>query len=189
MSKGRSPIIVAGFCIVLIGFTIRRSYGVLLPEMLLPLKISKAEAGLIYGSFFIAYTIFSPLVGLLADRINIRVILTLFLGLLGVGTLLMGYSSSLMESICFFLLVGIGSSASWSPVVALVQRSINDKRKGITLAVVDVGGSIGIAISSFIMPLIVAKSSWRMGWKGLGVFSLLIAGAAFFLLKDKIIKY
>jgi FSR family fosmidomycin resistance protein-like MFS transporter len=184
MSKGRSPIIVAGFFVVLTGFAIRSSYGVLLPEMLPSLKISKADAGLIYGSFFMAYTIFSPLVGLLADRINIRIILTLFLCILGVGTLLMGYSSSLMKSIFFFLLAGIGSSACWSPVVALVQHWVSDKRKGMTLAVVDAGGSIGIAVSSFIMPIIVAKSSWRMGWKGLGIFAFLIAGISFFLLRD-----
>jgi len=188
MSKGRLPIIVAGFLIVLTGFTVRTSYGVLLPEMLPSLKVSKAEAGLIYGAFFLGYTIFSPLVGLLADRINVQVILTLFLGILGVGTLLMGYSSSLMGSIFFFLLAGIGSSACWSPVVALVGRWINDNRKGMTLAFVDTGSPIGIAVSSFIMPLIVAKSSWRMGWKGLGIFALLIAGMSFFLLRDNAVE-
>jgi hypothetical protein len=33
----------------------------LLPEMLPSLRISKIEAGLIYGAFFMANTIFSPL--------------------------------------------------------------------------------------------------------------------------------
>ena len=184
ISKGRLPIIIASFLIVLIGFTVRTSYGVLLPEMLPSLQVTKAEAGLIYGVFFMAYTIFSPLVGLLADRINVQVILPFFLSILGGGTLLMGYSSSLVESMFFFLLAGIGSSVCWSPVVALVGRWINDKRRGVALAFIDVGSPIGIAVSSFIMPLIVTKSSWRMGWKGLGIFALLIAGMSLFLLKD-----
>jgi sugar phosphate permease len=76
MVKFNPAVIIASFCSVLIGFAVRASYGVLLPEMIPSLKISKTEAGMIYGAFFIAYTIFSPVLGLLADRINIRVILT-----------------------------------------------------------------------------------------------------------------
>jgi len=184
MGNRRLAVIIASFFTVLIGFTIRNSYGVLLPEMLPSLKISKKEAGLIYGSFFMAYTIFSPLLGLLADRINIRIILTLFSGILGIGTLLMGYSSSLIEAMFFFLLAGIGSSACWSPVVPLVQRWTSDQRRGLILALVDAGSSIGIAISSMMMPLMVGAFSWRMGWKSLGVMALFMAGINFLLVRD-----
>ena len=184
MGKRRLMVIIASFFTVLIGFTIRNSYGVLLPEMLPSLQISKKEAGLIYGSFFMAYTIFSPVLGLLADRINIRFLLTLFSGILGVGALLMGYSSSLMEAMFFFLLAGIGSSACWSPVVPLVQRWTSDQRRGLILALVDAGSSIGIAISSMMMPLIVGAFNWRMGWKSLGVVALFMAGINFLLVRD-----
>jgi MFS family permease len=184
MGNRRLAVIIASFFTVLIGFSIRNSYGVLLPEMLPSLRISKKEAGLIYGSFFMAYTVFSPILGLLADRINIRILLTLFSGILGMGTLLMGYSSSLMEAMFFFLLAGIGSSACWSPVVPLVQRWTSDKRRGITLALVDAGSSIGIAASSIMMPLIVGAFNWRMGWKSLGVMALFMAGINFLLVRD-----
>ena len=184
MGHRRLAVIIASFFTVLIGFTIRNSYGVLLPEMLPSLKISKKEAGLIYGSFFMAYTVFSPVLGLLADRINIRILLTLFSGILGMGTLLMGYSSSLMEAMFFFLLAGIGSSACWSPVVPLVQRWTSDQRRGTILSLVDAGSSIGIAISSMMMPLIVGAFNWRMGWKSLGVMALFIAGINYLLVRD-----
>ncbi|GAG60257.1 unnamed protein product, partial [marine sediment metagenome] len=67
----------------------------LLPEMLPSLGISKAEAGVIFASYFVAYTVFSPVLGLLADRYNVRVLLTLFAVILGAGAFLMTYSSSL----------------------------------------------------------------------------------------------
>jgi MFS family permease len=184
MSKRSLVVITASFCTVLIGFAIRSSYGILLPEMLPSLMISKAEAGLIYGSFFIAYTIFSPVLGLLADRVNIRITLTVFLGILGIGTFLMGYSSSLVEAILFFLLAGIGSAACWSPVIPLVDRWANDKRRGLTLALVDVGASLGTAVSSLIIPLLVVAYNWRMGWKGLGVLAFFMAGVNFLLIRD-----
>ena len=184
MGNRSLAVIIASFCTVLIGFTIRTSYGVLLPEMLPSLAISKTEAGMIYASFFMTYTVFSPVLGLLADRVNIRLLLTLFLGILGIGTLLMGYSSSLMEAIFFFGLAGIGGSACWSPIVPLVQRWTSDHRRGMTLAFVDAGSSLGIAVSSFIMPIIVAAYNWRMGWKGLGIVAILLTGMTFLLVRD-----
>jgi len=177
-------VIIASFCTVLIGFTIRNSYGILLPEMLPSLKISKTEAGLIYGSFFMAYTAFSPVLGLLADRMNIRLLLTLFSVILGIGALLMGYSSSLIEAVFSFMLAGIGASACWSPLVPLVQRWVSDKRRGIALAFVDGGASIGIALTSIVMPLVVMAFNWRMGWKALGAVAIFIAGINFLLVRD-----
>src|SRR4030065_2881893 len=123
MVKFNPAVIIASFCTVLIGFAVRASYGVLLPEMLPSLRISKTEAGVIYGAFFMAYTVFSPVLGLLADRINIRALLTLFSVILGIGTLMMGYSSSLIEGIFFFVLAGVGASACWSPLRRFGQRS------------------------------------------------------------------
>ena len=182
MSKRSVAVIMASFCTVLTGFAIRNSYGLLLPHMLPSLQISKTEAGLIYGSFFMTYTVFSPLLGLLADRINIRSILTFFLVILGVGTLLMGYSSIMIEAMLFFMLAGVGASACWSPIVPLVQRWTSDKRRGIILAFVDAGASIGVAMSGLIMPLIVTAYDWRIGWKGLGALALSMAGINFVLL-------
>jgi sugar phosphate permease len=184
MDKRRLAVIIASFCTVLIGFAVRASYGVLLPEMLPSLRISKTEAGVIYGAFFMAYTVFSPVLGLLADRINIRALLTLFSVILGIGTLMMGYSSSLIEGIFFFVLAGIGASACWSPIVPLVQRWTSDKRRGMTLAFVDVGASVGVALSSVILPLIVVAYNWRMGWKILGTLVVFMAGINFLLVRD-----
>ena len=185
MVKRNLAVIIASFCTVLIGFAVRTGYGVLLPEMLPSLRMSKTEAGLVYGSFFVAYTVFSPVLGLLADRINIRSLLTLFSVILGVGTLLMGYSSSLIEATFFFTVTGIGSSACWSPVVPLVQRWTSDRRRGMTLAIVDMGASAGVALASLIIPLIVVAYDWRMGWKGLGTLALIIAGINYLLVRDR----
>ena len=55
-------------------FAVRYAYGLLLPHMLSSLAISKTQAGFIYSSYFIAYTIFSPILGLLVDRYDARVL-------------------------------------------------------------------------------------------------------------------
>jgi len=166
-------------------YAIRYSYGVLLPEMLPSLAMSKTEAGVIYASYFIAYTVFSPVLGLLADRYDVRVLLTVFSAFLGGGAFLMAYSSSIVQASLFFALAGIGASACWAPVVTLAQRWASDKRRGMTLAFIDVGSSIGVIWSGTVVPLIAVAYSWRTGWMSLGGLAFLLVVINFFMVRNR----
>jgi MFS family permease len=184
ISKRGFAVITACFCTVFISYAIRYSYGLLLPEMLPSLAITKTEAGIIYSSYFIAYAIFSPLLGLLADRMDIHKLLTFFSIILGIGTFLMSYSYSVIGASLFFAVAGIGAAACWSPVVALARRWVSAKRKGITLALIDIGSSIGTAVGGVVMPIVVAGYGWRMCWQGLGILAFLLVGINFYLIRN-----
>ena len=186
---GYGPIVfVTCFWVVFTAYGTKYSYGILLPEMLHSLMISKTEAGFIFSSYFIAYAACSPVVGLLADRVNVRLLLTFFLALLGIGSFLMAYQSSLIAASFCFALVGIGTSACWSPVVALTQRLVSERRRGTALAFIDIGAPLGGIVSSMAMPIVIAEFDWRMGWKGLGTLALLLACIVFFLLKNHFLE-
>jgi MFS family permease len=176
MPKRASAVIIAGFFTLFIAYAVRYGYGMLLPEMLPALSISKAEAGVVYSSYFIAYTIFSPILGVLADRYNVRTILTVFVALLGIGAFLMSFATSVLNASLFFTLSGIGHSACWVPVVALIQRWVSDRRRGMVLAFTDLGSGLGIAVWSLILPVIVAAYDWRRGWVSLGIMAFMVAG-------------
>lgn len=184
MNKRALAILVACLCTVLTSYAIRYGYGILLPEMLPSLAISKTEAGVIYASFFIAYTVSSPVLGLLGDRYNVRVLLTLFVALLGAGAFLMAYSSSIIQASLFFVLAGIGSAACWAPVMALAQRWTSDKHRGKTLAFVDIGSALGIIGTSAGVPLIVVAHSWRAGWMSLGAWGFVVAVMNFLVVRN-----
>ena len=185
MDKRALGVLVACFLTVFIAYAIRYSYGVLLPEMLPSLAISKTEGGVIYTSFFIAYTVFSPVLGILADRYGVRGLLTLFVAILGVGTFLMAYSSSPVDASLFFALAGIGAAACWAPVMALAQRWASDQRRGMTLAFIDAGTSLGIIVAGAIVPLIAIAYSWRTGWMTIGIFAFLVAGIDLLLVRSR----
>ncbi len=171
----RLAVLVACFCTIFTSYAVRYGYGILLPEMLPALAISKTEAGVIYASFFIAYTVFSPVLGLLGDRYNVRLLLTLFVATLGTGTFLMAYSSSIIQASLFFILAGIGSAACWAPTMALAQRWTSDKHRGKTLAFIDVGSSLGIVGTSTAVPMIATAHNWRAGWMSLGALGFAVA--------------
>ena len=180
----RIIVLIACFCTILTSYAVRYGYGILLPEMLPALSITKTEAGVIYGSFFIAYTILSPVLGLLGDRYNVRLLLTLFVAVLGAGTFLMAYSSSIVQASLFFILAGIGSAVCWAPTVALAQRWTSDKHRGKTLAFIDVGSALGIIGTSSAVPMIVAAYDWKAGWMSLGILGFTVAILNFLAIRE-----
>jgi MFS family permease len=139
--------------------------------------------GIIVAAYFIAYTICSPILGLLSDRFDPRLILTLFTALLATGTLLMGNVKTVFQASLVFALVGIGHAACWAPVVSLVQKWVSDKHRGTALAIATSGSGIGIVAWSLWLPMVVQSSSYRTGWIQMGVFALFVAGLNFFLIR------
>jgi sugar phosphate permease len=181
----RRLVLIACFLTVFTSYAVRYGYGVLLPEMLDSLDISKAEAGVIYSSFFIAYTVSSPVLGLLGDRWNARWLLSSFVAILGIGAFFMSYASSILSASLVYVLAGIGSSACWAPVMALAQRWTSQKNIGRTLAIIDVGSALGIIGTGAVMPLVVAAYDWRTGWVFLGTLGFIVAALNFLVIRDR----
>jgi MFS family permease len=181
----RRLVLIACFLTVFTAYAVRYGYGVLLPEMIGPLHASKAEAGVIYSSFFIAYTVSSPVLGLLGDRWNARWLLSSFVAILGCGAFFMSYVSSVLSASLVYVLAGIGSSACWAPVMALAQRWTDPKNIGGTLAVIDVGSALSLIGTGAVMPLIVAARDWRTGWMFLGALGFIVAVLNFIVIRDR----
>lgn len=184
MNNRAVPIIIVGFLTLFVAFSIRYAYGLLLPHMLISLVISKTEAGIIYSSYFITYTLSAPILGLLVDRTDAKIILTIFVALLGTGAYLLSVSSTVIQASIFFAIAGIGHAACWAPVVTVVQRWVSEKRRGIALSIVDLGSATGIAVWSMVIPLIISLYTWRTVWISLGISAFLVAGMNFFVIKS-----
>ncbi len=184
MTKRHVEVLSTCFLIIFLHYALRYSYGTLLPEMLPSLSISKAQAGMIYFSYFIVYTAFAPILGHLSDRYDVRIILTLFVGLMSAGAFLMAYPRSQLQASLFFAVAGAGCSACWAPVMGLAQRWTRDKHRGMTLAFVDAGSSLGVMAAGAVIPLIVVAYDWRAGWMSIGVLGFALAIVSFFLIQS-----
>jgi MFS family permease len=184
MNKRALVVLAACFLTIFTAYATRYGYGILLPEMLYPLDITKTEAGVIYASFFIAYTVMSPVLGFLGDRYDARLVISSFIVLLGAGTFLMAYASSLAQASLYFTLAGIGAAAGWAPVMAVAQQWTSAKNRGKTLAFIDIGSSISIIVVSTIVPAIAVTHGWRAGWMSLGIMGLAIAVIDLLMLRN-----
>lgn len=175
MTKRGIAIIIAGFFTVSIAYSIRYAYGMLLPEMLPALAMSKTQAGLIFAAYFLIYTTCTPLLGALSDIYSYRTILAVFTAILGSGAWLMAFAGSYLQASLIFALAAFGHSACWAPVMVLVQKWVPDHKRGTALSFVAMGVGSGIFAWGLILPLIVTSSGWRSGWTALGITALVIA--------------
>jgi len=178
-------ILFASFATIFTNYSIRLGYGILMPEMIVSLKITKAQAGAIASSFYLAYTIFSPLLGFLIDRYSARKILVLFCLILGTGTFLMGTPVSLFQACLFFAIGGVGASAIWTPVVTLVQRWFAVKRRGMVLGILSTSSAIGFGVMGLVLPPLVARYDWRTCWLILSCFAFALVPLNGTLLRTK----
>ncbi len=170
---------------IFITYSIRLSYSILMPEMIQSLKITKAEAGAIASSFYLVYTICTPLLGYLVDRVRSRKLLAIFSVALAIGTFLMGKPSTLFEACLFFGIVGIGASAMWTPLVTVVQRWFGGNRRGMALGILSISYAVGYGLMGLLLPVLVAHSGWRVCWSWLGLGALLLAPLNGLFLRDR----
>jgi len=173
------------FITLFVNYSIRiGAYSVLLPKMIQDLDINMTQAGMIRAGYFLTYILFSPLMGWLMDRIGGRFVVSFFCLFLGVGTLLMGQASNLTTAIFFNGIIGIGAASIWTPISALIQKWFGGNKRGLALGILSPSYALGFGVMGIILPTIVEKYSWRMGWYLLGVSGLILIGMNFLLLRD-----
>lgn len=181
----RWVVLSLAFITLFVGIYIRIGFGILLPLMIEELKMSRMEAGLVSTAYFLGYGIFSPVVGTLTDRFGGRKIIPLFCGIMGFGSLMESTVSSYNLALIFYGVVGVGSSAIWTPLLAVTQRWFESKRRGGVVGFVDLGSSAAWAVSGASLPFIVLTLGWRSSWFLMGMMALAIAFIDLKLLRDK----
>lgn len=178
-------ILGASFFTTMVSYSIRLGYGVILPEMIRSLGISKTEGGFTYSILFVMYTLFAPIVGNLTDRIGGRKVITFFCTVLAIGVLFMSTVNRLVTAVLFLAIVGIGISCTWTPVATLTTRWFSARKRGFALGVITLGSFIGYGILGLIYPLILARYNWRFGWIILGVLASGVAVVNGIMLRNK----
>jgi sugar phosphate permease len=168
--------IILGTCFfnLVINYSIRLGYGVILPEMIHNLGFSRTAGGSIYNSHFLSYMAIAPLIGYLTDRLGARRVITLCCLILGFGVFLMGTIEILWTACLFYAIVGLGAAGMWTPVITVVQRWFSPQRRGLALGIISTGPGLGLATVGALFPWIVHHYDWRYAWYILGAGALVM---------------
>jgi MFS family permease len=148
------------------------SIVVVLPAVEAEFGLARAEASLPFSLTMIGFGVGGVLMGRLADRYGIAVPT-----LLGAVLLSIGYAASSLTAepwqftTVFGLLVGLGSSAGFSPLMADISHWF-DRRRGIAVAVCASGNYLAGTIWPPVVQHFTATVGWRATHLGIGVFCL-----------------
>jgi MFS family permease len=178
-------ILAVCFLNAFVSYGIRLGYGVVIPEMIQSIGITRTQAGTIFNSYILAYITFSPIAGNLTDRFGARKIMTIFAVILSMGTILMGTTNQFLTAALFFAIVGIGGAAMWNPSLTVLQHWFTEGHRGLVAGILGAGSGLGFALAGWVFPLIVEAQSWRWCWYGFGILAMLLIPLNALLLRSK----
>jgi MFS family permease len=137
------------------------SVVVALPAVQAEFGVARADASLPYAATMVGFALGGVLMGRLADRFGIVVPAACGAALLSLGYFLSAYAASLWQfALAQGLLIGLGSSATFGPLVADVSHWFT-RRRGIAVAICASGNYLAGAIWPPVLQHVIASHGWR----------------------------
>ena len=145
------------------------SVVVALPAVQAEFGVARAEASLPYTLTMIGFGLSSIVMGRLADRFGIMVPVILGTLALALGYVLAGSASSLWQyTLAQGLLIGVGSSSTFAPLLAHTSLWFV-RRRGIAVAIFASGNYLAGVLWPPIVQYFIQNAGWRHTYVGIGV--------------------
>jgi MFS family permease len=143
---------------------------VALPEVQAEFGGTRADASLAYTFTMVGFAVGGVLAGWLADRFRITLPLMAGAIALGLGFVVSGFTASLWQfALAQGLLVGIGTSVTFGPLIADVSLWFT-KRRGIAVAICASGNYLAGTIWPPVVQHFMQTQGWRDTYIVIGVF-------------------
>jgi len=145
---------------------------VALPTLQAEFAVARADASLPFTFVMLGFGAGGILMGRLADRFGIAIPLAVCTVALAAGYAATGWSANLWQvAVSYGLLIGIGCSASFGPLIADMSHWFV-RRRGIAVALAASGNYIAGTIWPPVVQHLIASFGWRATHIGLGLFCL-----------------
>jgi len=161
--------------------------GILLPQIKQELLLNDALLGLLTGA---AFAIFYASLGLpiarLADRYGRKHIIAVCLAIFSVMTAVCGMANSFLGLFLARVGVGIGEAGTTPAATSILSDLYNKQQRAGALAIVSVGGNIGILIGFVVGGFVAAHYGWRAGFFVIGVPGVILALVLFLTMPEPV---
>src|SRR5207248_1574825 len=118
----------------------------------------------------------------ITDRYGIVAAIGLGIGILGLGFIGAGMSSSIWQFILVNFAIGLGSSATFGPLMAEASHWF-ERYRGLAVAIAASGNYIGGAIWPPVVNLAIQSVGWRSTHIAVGIFTMLAMSVALVVLR------
>ena len=146
---------------------------VVLPDMQAEFGIDRANASLPYVATMLGFALGNLTLGPAVDRWGISPVLALAAGALSVGFGLAAVSGSVLVVSLVHVILGLGASASFAPLIADVSQWFM-RRRGIAVAIAASGNYLSGTLWPPVIVLIASDFGWRGAYVALAVMVLAV---------------
>jgi MFS family permease len=160
--------LVASLLIGTVGSVGMWAVVVALPPVQAEFGVARADASLPYTLAMLGFGAGAVLIGRLVDRLGIVLPVVSASLLLGLSFIASGLVPSLFLFALANLLIGVGSSASFAPLIADISHWF-ERRRGIAVAIAAAGNYLGGAVWPPIVQYMIETSGWRTSQIIIGV--------------------
>lgn len=166
MSKEKpliTPVLLAGCFIILVGFSIRASYGVFQIPIANEFGWPRAEFSLAIAIQNLAWGFGSPFFGAIAERMGDRKAIILGAILYALGLVLSAGATTPLEHQIYEILVGFGiAGTGFGVILAVIGRASSDDNRQMSLSIATASGSAGQIIGPPAAIALLSLMEWQM---------------------------
>lgn len=165
----------------------RFAFGMLLPSMGKALSLEYDRMGFIGTGNFAGYLAAVAMAPFFMRRFGSRATITAGLGILSACMLLIGSSGDFLPVLLLYTVTGVGSGLANVPMMVVVSHWFARSRRGGATGYMLSGNGVAIIFAGFLVPFLnraLGPDGWRAGWRILGGLSVLVAVAAWVLLRN-----
>lgn len=159
----------------------------LIPGLRGGLQLGYDQLGFISTANFTGYLASVILVPWMIHRFGARITITLGLVMITLGLYAISLSSSYLQILMLYGLIGIGSGFANVPMMVLVSHWFEQRQRGLAAGLMVAGNGSAIILSGLMLPMLIESlgvEGWRTGWWILSLLVLCVVILAALLVRN-----
>ncbi len=178
-------VLASGFTIMLVGYAMRNTFSVFYPVIVSDFGWTRGGTALMYSLTLLAYGLFAPIAGRLADRFHPRYVLATGGLLVGGGIALCSLANSIWYFyIVYGIVVAVGLSLiGITPLISVLSHWFGSKRGGMLFGLLGAGFGVSL-VSAPLFQWLISEHGWRVSYLQIGLAAIaLIVPLSLFLMR------
>jgi len=167
-----------------LSFFHRVAPGALAEELTASFAVSGATLGALAATYFYVYSAMQVPTGVLVDTLGPRRVLTAGGVIAGVGSIIFGGAESVVTAALGRTLTGLGVSVAFVCLLKLNASWFEERRFATMSGFGNVMGIVGALLATAPLAWLITVVSWRSVFVAIGIASLGVSAATWFLVRD-----
>lgn len=170
----------------LVSFVDRLAWAAVSTSVGADLGLPVSALGVFASAFYAGYVASNFVGGIAADRFGGRITLSASMMLLGIMTLLFGFTGSIRFGLVVQAAMGFAAGADYSACIKLIVQWFDRGSRGRAMGIFLVGSSLGVVCTNALVPTLAESIGWTGVYQLLGTVTIAVAIFAYVILRDGI---